>query len=379
VATRRRMLLGAAAAVPLVLVTACTGGGNLSGIPSAATAGPGGSAAGTSSGPAAERVSLSETGSTLLFPLLRVWSAAYSRQYPQVSISAAATGSGTGITEASAGAVNIGASDAYLSSGDVVTNPALLNVPLAVSAQQVNYNVPGLGAGVHLRLNSEILAQMYEGNITAWNAPAVAALNPGVRLPEIAVVPLHRSDSSGDTFLFTGYLAAHDASWNSQIGYGTAAAWPVTSGPVAWAKNSGMVAGCRATPGCVAYIGISYLSETLADGLGEAQLQNAAGHYVLPTKASISAAAAAFASVTPSSETISMVDSPAPGGYPIINYEYAIVSMRQPSALKARDIRAFLRWAITAGNSPPYLTQVRFQPLPTSVASLSSAQIAEIS
>jgi phosphate transport system substrate-binding protein len=369
----------AAAAVPLVLVTACAGGGNRSGNPSAAAAGPVASATGTASRPAAERVSLSETGSTLLFPLLRVWSAAFSRQYPQVSISASATGSGTGITDASAGTVNIGASDVYLPSGDVIKNPALLNVPLAVSAQQVNYNVPGLGARVHLKLNGEILAQMYEGGITAWNAPAIAALNPGVKLPDIKVVPLHRSDSSGDTYLFTGYLAAHDASWNSEISYGTAVAWPITNGPVAWAKNSGMVAGCKATPGCVAYVGISYLSQALADGLGEAQLQNAAGHYLLPTAASISAAGAAFASVTPLNETISMVDSPAPGGYPIINYEYAIVSMRQPSALKARDVRAFLRWAITAGNSLPYLTQVRFQPLPASVALLSSAQIAEIS
>jgi phosphate transport system substrate-binding protein len=275
--------------------------------------------------------------------------------------------------------VNIGASDAYLSSGDVVKNPALLNVPLAVSAQQVDYNVRGLGAGVHLKLNGEILAQMYEGKVTSWNAPAVAALNPGVKLPALKVVPLHRSDSSGDTFLFTGYLATHDAFWNSQVGYGTAVAWPVTSGPVSWVKNSGMVTGCKATPGCVAYVGISYLSRALADGLGEAQLKNAAGHYLLPTKASISAAAAAFASVTPSNETISMVDSPAAGGYPIVNYEYAIVSMKQPSALKARAIRAFLRWAITAGNSSPYLSQVRFQPLPASVVSLSSAQIAEIS
>jgi phosphate transport system substrate-binding protein len=373
------MLLAAAAAVPLIMVTACTGGGNL-GVrtPSAAAAGPGSSTR-TSPGPAAQRVSLSETGSTLLFPLLKVWSAAYSRQYPQVSITAGATGSGAGIAEASAGTVNIGASDAYLSSGDVVKDPALLNVPLAISAQQVNYNVPGLGAGVHLELNGAILAQMYEGKVTAWNAPAVAALNPGVKLPDTKVVPLHRSDRSGDTFLFTGYLAAHDPAWNSGIGYGTAVDWPITHGRVAWAKNSGMVAGCKATPGCVAYVGISYLSQALADGLGEAQLENAAGQYLLPTAASIRAAVAAFASATPSNETISMVGSPAAGGYPIINYEYAIVSMRQPSALEARDIKAFLHWAITAGNAERYLMQVRFQPLPASVAALSSAQIAKIS
>jgi phosphate transport system substrate-binding protein len=380
VATRRRMLLGAAAAIPLVLVTACAGGGNLSGNPPAAAAGPGGSAAGTSSAPAADRVSLSETGSAMLYPLMKIWSAAYSRKYPQVSISTANTDAGTGIADASAGTVNIGTSGAaYLSSGDVVKNPALLNVPLAVSAQQVNYNVPGLGAGVHLRLNGATLAQMYEGKITAWNAPAIAALNPDVKLPGITVEPLHRSGSSGDTFLFSGYLAAHDASWNSDIGYGTAVDWPVSGGPVTWKGDSGMVHGCQATPGCVAYVGISYLSQALADGLGEARLENTAGQYLLPTAASVSAAVAAFAPATPPSETISMVDSPAAGGYPIVSYAYAIVSMRQPSALQARDVRAFLRWAITAGNAPPYLTQVRFQPLPASVASLSSAQIAEIS
>jgi phosphate transport system substrate-binding protein len=379
VATRQRMLLAAAAAVPLVLVTACTGGGNVSsGAPPAAAA-PGGSGTGISFVPAPQRVSLSETGSTLLYPLLKIWSAAFSRQYPQVSVTAGAMGSGMGIAAASAGTVNIGASDAYLSSGDVVKDPTLLNVPLAISAQQVNYNVPGLGAGVHLKLNGAVLAQMYEGKITAWNSPAIAALNPGVGLPDIKVMPLHRSDGSGDTFLFTGYLSAHDPVWNQDIGYGTAVDWPITKGPVAWAKNSGMVAGCKATPGCVAYVGISYLSQALADGLGEAQLENAAGQYLLPTAASISAAVAAFASVTPTNETISMVDSPAAAGYPIINYEYAVVSTRQPSALKARDIRAFLHWAITAGNSARYLMQVRFQPLPASVVSLSNAQIAKIS
>jgi phosphate transport system substrate-binding protein len=126
--------------------------------------------------------------------------------------------------------VDIGASDAYLSSGDLVKNPKLLNVPLAISAQQVNYHVPGLGAGVHLRLDGTVLAQMYEGTITAWNDPAIARLNPGVHLPGTPVVPLHRSDSSGDTFLFTSYLATHDPGWNKAIGYGTTVAWPQAGG-----------------------------------------------------------------------------------------------------------------------------------------------------
>jgi phosphate transport system substrate-binding protein len=306
------------------------------------------------------------------------WAAAYHRKFPKVSITAAATGSGAGIARASAGTVSIGASDAYLSSGELVGNPDLLNIPLVISAQQVNYYLPGLPAGVHLKLNGPVLAQMYQGKITAWNDPAIARLNPGVPLPSTRVIPVHRSDSSGDTFLFTSYLSTRYPAWNSVIGYGTTVAWPSVAGSLAEHGNKGMVSGCRATPGCVAYVGISYLSSALAAGLGEAQLANALGQYELPTAASIRAAVASFVSATPTGETISMVDGPASQGYPIVNYEYAIVSARQRSASQARDIKAFLHWAITKGNSGQYLGPVQFQPLPGPVVSLSDAQIAKI-
>ncbi len=377
-ATSRRNLPALAACVALVLVAACTGNGNVSSAARPVATGRGSSGPGASSGPAPQRVSISETGSNEQYPLLKIWSAAYSRQYPQVSVTVADTDSSVGIDAAAAGTVNIGASDAYLSSGTLVKDPELLNVPLAVSAQQVDYNLPEVSAGTHLRLNGAVLAQMYEGKITAWNSPAIAALNPGVALPDIRVIPLHRSDSSAATFLFTGYLSVSDPAWSNGIGYGTSVDWPVAKGPVAWAKNSGIVAGCKATRGCVAYVGISYLGLALADGLGEAQLENAAGQYELPTAASIAAAVAAFTAATPPSETISMVDGPAAGGYPIVSFDYSIVSMKQPSALQARDIRAFLDWAVTVGNSARYLGQVRLQPLPASVVTLSSAQIARI-
>jgi phosphate transport system substrate-binding protein len=328
--------------------------------------------------PAAQHETLTETGSTLLFPLLHTWAAAYQQQFPQVHISTDGTGSGTGIKDASAGTVDIGASDAYLSSGDLVKNPALLNIPLAVAAQQVDYNLPSLRAGVHLRLTGAVLAQMYQGTIRTWNDPAIRRLNPGVTLPPDRVVPLHRSDSSGDTFLFTSYLSTHDPAWNRAIGYGTTVAWPTVPGSQGQHGNSGMVTGCQATTGCVAYVGISYLSAALADGLGEAELANALGQYELPTPASISAAVAAFVSATPANETISMVNGPASGGYPIVNYEYAIVRGRQPDAARARDIRAFLHWAVTAGNAARYLSVGRFQPLPAAVVTLSGQQIAKI-
>lgn len=373
-ALRSRVLAVVAAALPLVLAAGYSGSTVL-GEASAAQAGPGG---GIPAGPAPGPQSLSETGSTLLYPVLRNWAAAYRQQHPNVSIATAATGSGKGIAEASAGRADIGASDAYLSSGDLVTNPAMVNIPLAVSAQQVNYNLPGLRPATHLKLNGKVLALMYQGAITSWSDPRIAAINPGVALPHTRVVPLHRADSSGDTFLFTSYLSTQDAAWDRVTGYGTTVSWPPVPGARAETRNTGMVAGCKATPGCVAYIGIAYLTSATAGGLGYASLRNALGDYEPPTPKSIGTAVTTFVSTTPVNETISMVDGPAVTGYPIVNYEYAIVSTRQRSTAKARDIKAFLHWVVTEGNAPQYLDQFRFQPLPASIVSLSDAQIAKI-
>lgn len=376
-------LLGASVVVPLALLAGCTASSS-SGTPAGAPAGAGTGHRGspgssrTPARPAAAHVSLSETGSTLLYPLFGNWASAYHQEFPSVSFTTAATGSGTGIADASAGTADIGASDAFLSSGNLVSNPGLLNIPLAISAQQINYDLPRLGPGVHVKLNGAVLARMYRGQITTWNDPAIARLNPGVSLPGIKIVPLHRAESSGDTFLFSSYLSTGDPLWNSAIGYGTTVAWPHAARARAEKGNGGMLTGCAATPGCVAYIGISYLSQALKAGLGEAELQNAAGQFALPTGASLRAAVASFVPAIPVNETISMVNGPARTGYPIVNYEYAIVATRQPSAVKARDIKAFLHWAITAGNSASYLNQVRFEPLPPAVVSLADAQIARI-
>src|SRR5450432_4634525 len=152
----------------LMLAAGCAAGGP-GRSPVTLAGSPGAARPAIPAAPAPQPESLSETGSTLLFPLFGVWAAAYHQQYSQVTVKTGATGSGAGIAGASAGTVNIGASDAYLSSGDMVKNPQLLNIPLAVSAQQVNYNVPGLKAGVHLRLNGAVLAQMYEGKIRTWD------------------------------------------------------------------------------------------------------------------------------------------------------------------------------------------------------------------
>jgi phosphate transport system substrate-binding protein len=144
--------------------------------------------------------------------------------------------------------------------------------------------------------------------------------------------------------------------------------------------NSGMVAGCKAAPGCIAYVGISYLTQALQSGLGYAALQNGSKQFVLPSAASVSAEAAAFTKKTPANGTISLIYGKAKGGYPIINYEYAIVNGKQTSSSTAKNIRSVLEWAVnlTQGNSANYLAQVNFEALPPTVVAQSLKQIKKI-
>ena len=350
-------------------LAACTGGA-ASTSSSPAGAGP---ALPTTPSSGAQR--LSETGSSLMAPLFALWGPAYHSQFSQVSINTASSSSGTGITSAAAGTTDIGASDAYLSPADVAKYGTLVNIPLAVAALMVIYHVPGVSPGTHLKLNGKVLARIFAGQITTWNDPAIKNLNPGVTLPGTTIVLVHRADTSGSTFLFTSYMNAQDpADWSSSL-IGTAVAWPQQPGEQGAMGSSGIINDVRDTPGAIGYAGVSYLSTVTRDGEGEVALGNSAGNYVLPTASTIQAGLASFTN-TPANETISLINGSGAEVYPIINYEYAIVSTSQASPSRAQDLRAFLTWAISTGTAQ--LAQVNFQPLPQSVVALSQAQIAKI-
>jgi phosphate transport system substrate-binding protein len=358
--------------VPVMLAAAACGSNTTTGSSSTAA-----SAGNPAAGPATSAVALSETGATELYPLMNQWVPAYHGKYPNVTITTGATGSGAGISQAEARAVNIGASGAYLSNGDMSTHQGLMNVALAVAAEQVNYNLPGVTE--HLKLNGKVLSAMYQGKIKTWNDPQIAALNPGVNLPATPVVPLHRSDGSGDTFVFTQYLSKQDPDgWGKSPGFGTTVSFPAVPGALGENGAGGMVTGCAQTPGCVAYIGGSYLDQASQKGLGEAELGNASGNYLLPDAQNIAAEAASFTSQTPANEVISLINGPAADGYPIVNYEYAVVYTGQQDAATAQTLQAFLHWTVTDGSTPSFLDPNHFQPLPASVAKLSDAQIAKI-
>lgn len=317
---------------------------------------------------------VSETGSTLLLPLISAWQVAYGTLNPKVLVTTSGTGSGTGIADAAAGTVDIGGSDAYLSPADLSQHPGLENIPVAVAALMVNYNVPGIERP--LRLSGKVLAGIYTGTVTAWNDPAIEALNPGVALPSLKIVPLHRADSSGSTFLFTSYLNAQDPNGWAPSNVATTVNWPSVPGAQAETGSGSMVKGCAAIKGCIAYIGVSYLSPTSADHLGEAALANKSGRFSRPTANAIRSALATFSSTTPASGTQSLINGAA--GYPVINYEYAVVRTSQRSPATAAAIKGFLLWGITAGNAFKYLAAVNFQPLPGNVQTIARKLIDKI-
>lgn len=328
---------------------------------------------------AAEEIHILETGSTLLYPLFNLWIADYQMKHPGVKITTQGTGSGTGISEAISGIAQIGASDAYMSDAQMKMNAGMINVPLAISSQMVNYNVPGFN-DKHLKLSGPVLAGMYSGNITYWDDAALKKLNPGVKLPHLAIIPVHRSDGSGDTFIFTQYLSFSTPSWSNIPGYGTTISWPAVQGGIGAVGNPGMLNACQGNPGAIAYIGISLKKATAEAALGEAMLGNRAGRFVLADDRTVKAAVEATASKTPKDERISLIFAPGAESYPIINYEYAIVNTAKSPPEVAKAVRAFLEWAVSpdGGNAKKYMEAVNFVALPPAIRKLSLAQLGEI-
>lgn len=319
---------------------------------------------------------LRETGSTLLYPLFQLWIRDYAQVAPGVTLTAGATGSGAGEQQAIARQAEIGASDAYMSDEEAEQNPEIKNIPVAISAQTINYNLPGLN-GPGLKLDGPALAGIYAGRITAWDAAPIEAMNPGVDLPHHSIVPIRRADASGDTFIFTQFLDFSTQSWADRIGYGKNVAWPAVPGELSATGNDGVAKTAAATPYSVAYVGISFRNAIARAGLGTAMLKNQNGKFVLPTAETIAAGASVLDPRTPPDQRLSLVFATGDDSYPLINYEYVVVSIRQPNAETAAAVRKFLLWAIslTGGNAPRYLDAVGFMPLPDFIRALSQNQI----
>jgi phosphate transport system substrate-binding protein len=304
-------------------------------------------------------------GSTLVAPLVAQWSNDYARR-TGVTITYGAIGSGGGIAQITARTVDFGASDAPLSRDQASACKSCLQVPWALAATLVSYNVKG--APARLKLDGPTLANIYLGTISKWNDPAIARLNPGARLPATTITPVFRSDGSGDTYAFTDFLSKVSPNWKSKAGVSTQASFPTGIGGKG---NDGVAAVLSRTDGGIGYLGISYV---FSNHLDYALVKNAAGKFAVPSTRSIGAAAAAVNAIPPDN-AISLTNPPAsaPTAYPISTFTYALVPQ---GSSKAKTLRDFLTYAIGPGQK--FGAKLQFAPLPARVVDAGKQTIAKL-
>jgi phosphate transport system substrate-binding protein len=204
-------------------------------------------------------------------------------------------------------------------------------------------------------------------------------MNPGIRLPHHVIVPIRRDDASGDTFVFTQYLTFSTPSWENDVGYGTSPNWPGMSGRLKAVGNAGILTAVQQHPYSVSYLGVSYHAGVAKAGIGTAMLKSYSGQFLLPTPQTIAAGAASLGPRTPADERLTLVNAPGANAYPLINYEYAVVSIKQASPATADAIKRFLLWAIAPDETnAKRLEDQHFIALPAHIWVLSHDQIEKI-
>jgi phosphate transport system substrate-binding protein len=297
-------------------------------------------------------------GSSFDYPLFSKAFYVYSQSHPGVTVNYQSIGSGGGIQQFSAGTVDFGATDVPMNAKELArAKGTVLQVPVTLGGAGIAYNLPGVAKG--LRLTRQVVADIYLGKITKWNDSAITSLNPGVKLPDAAIMVVHRSDGSGTSYIFTDFLSHVSAEWKQKIGAGKSVEWPARSS-VGGKGNEGVAGLVRQTPNAIGYVELAYL---LQNNLAYAQLQNKSGRYVYPTIDTIRAAAATKPGV--SATDFSIVDAEGADSYPISGYSWVLLNEKPQNPARGAIVKAVMTWLVTKGQS--LATSVDYVPLPTNV------------
>ncbi len=313
---------------------------------------------------------LNGAGATFPQPVYNKWFTEYATA-KKVQINYQGIGSGGGIKALQEGTVDFGASDAPMSDDDMakLKVPAY-HFPTVIGAVVLTYNLPEVTK--QIMLTGPVVADIYLGKITKWNAPEIAALNKGLNLPNKDILVVHRTDASGTTYIFTDYLTAVSPAWASGPGKGKDVKWAVGLGG---AQNAGVMGQVRQIPGAIGYVELQYAIE---NKVPFASLKNAAGKFIEPSIASVTAAAAGVASKLPPTTDfrVSIVNSPAPDAYPIASFTFLLVPTKWADAGKRQKFVDFLKWYLADGEKE--VGALNYAPLPPTVVGILEKRIATI-
>jgi phosphate transport system substrate-binding protein len=310
---------------------------------------------------------LTGAGATFPNPIYTKWFDAYSKQ-TGVQINYQSIGSGGGIRQFTEGTVDFGATDGPMNESQIAAvHGNVLHVPTVLGAVVVTYNLPSLG-DTKLKFDGSLLVDIFMGRVTKWSDKRIAALNPGVKLPDIDLIVVHRSDGSGTTYVFTDFLNKFSREWRDKVGYATSVNWPVGLGGKG---NEGVTQQVKQVEGAVGYVELIY---AISNRLPYADVKNAEGQFVQPSLESVTAAAAGTKLKADTDFRVSITNAEGAGSYPIASFTWLLVHKDSKDPAKAKLVKDFLAWMITP-EAQAMAAELHYSPLPKEVVTLLQARL----
>jgi len=297
-------------------------------------------------------------GSSFVFPVISKWATEYSAKSGN-KVNYQSIGSGGGIAQIKAATVDFGASDAPLKAEDLQA-AGLGQFPSVIGGIVPVINVEGIETG-KLELSGKVLADIFQGKITKWNDPAIAALNKGLKLPETAITVVHRSDGSGTSFNFTNYLSKVSPDWKAGPGEGSAVQWPVGVGGKG---NEGVAAYVKQIKGSIGYVEFAYAK---TNNISYAKLENAAGKTVEPSAKAFAAAAATADWASAKDFNLIMTNAPGADAWPITATTWIIMYKQPKKAEESKAAFDFFKWSLENGQAQA--ESLEYVPLPKELVS----------
>ena len=301
----------------------------------------------------AKAADVTGAGASFVYPVMSKWSADYAKATKK-KVNYQSIGSGGGIAQIKAATVDFGSSDAPLKPEELAKH-GLAQFPSVIGGVVPVINVQGVASGA-MKLDGDVLADIFLGKIKMWNDPAIAALNGGVTLPAKKITVVHRSDGSGTTFNFVNYLSKVNPEWKSKVGEGTAVKWPVGIGGKG---NEGVAAYVKQISGGIGYVELSY---ALQNKMAYSRLKNAAGNYVIPSDDTFSAAAASAQWGDAKDFYLVMTNAPGENSWPITATNFILMYKQPKNVASAANAKEFFRWAYANGDAQA--KKLDYVPLP---------------
>lgn len=305
----------------------------------------------------AHAADITGAGSSFVAPVMSKWADAYNKATGN-KINYQSIGSSGGMKQIEAKTVDFGASDAPFKPEDLDAK-GLVQFPVIVGGIVPVFNLPGIEAG-KLRLNGQVLGDIFLGKITKWNDPALVALNPSLKLPDTAIAVVHRADGSGTSFNFTNYLSKVNAEWKTKVGEGSAPNWPLGTGGKG---NEGVSAFVKRLPGAIGYVEYAYAKQS---NMQYASMQNADGAFVLPDDSTFKAAAAG-AQWEKNRYYVILTNQPGKDSWPIAASTFVMMHKVQDKPEQASEVLKFFDWSFSKGGD--LAENLDYVPLPPALVS----------